>query len=249
MPDLLDRENYPYQYEIEDESKNTPLQAALLMYDPVKYYHYLTIVQSSGYGKTKMCLELLQEHYYGYYLLCDDIVGGFKSNMRLFYDCYNELEKSKRTEMCVSFIRYLEKKINPSGYSCGVHYKSLFTDDFKLQFGEHTYQEWATENKKGLNKDISPTTKNLCSILKSKLDETEVDGVCENLNNVRFNLAQNQNLSLPLLLLPLSSRCWCLYSMKRRGCLTMIYIRVMKAALEYLWTNANLFDLYSHTAL
>ena len=137
----------------------------------------------------------------------------------------------------------------------------MFTEDFKLQSGEHTYQEWATKYEKGLNKDISPTTKNLCSILKSKLDKTEVDGVCENLNNVRFN-SEPDNESSP----ESKSESASAIASPKQPLLVFIFDEAqglfdndlyahMKAALElfpqvvgvFLSTNANLFDLYSPT--
>lgn len=39
--------------------------------------HYLVLLQSSGYGKTRACIELLKTHR-GLYLLCGNVEGGFQ---------------------------------------------------------------------------------------------------------------------------------------------------------------------------
>jgi hypothetical protein len=40
------------------------------------FRHYVLFLQSSGYGKTRLCLNLLKKMF-GIYLLCDNITGGF----------------------------------------------------------------------------------------------------------------------------------------------------------------------------
>jgi hypothetical protein len=44
------------------------------------YRHYVLFLQSSGYGKTRACLNLLENVRPGVYLLCVNVANGFNSN-------------------------------------------------------------------------------------------------------------------------------------------------------------------------
>jgi len=65
-----------------DESIGNSLLSAIetITSAPNDYRHYLWFLQSSGYGKTKRCMELMKT-YKACYVLCESIEGGFKENV------------------------------------------------------------------------------------------------------------------------------------------------------------------------
>ena len=64
-----------------DESVGNNLLSAIdkIASAPNDFKHYLWLLQSSGYGKTKRCIELMKT-YKACYILCESIEGGFKEN-------------------------------------------------------------------------------------------------------------------------------------------------------------------------
>ena len=64
-----------------DESVGNNLLSAIetITSAPNDFKHYLWLLQSSGYGKTKRCIELMKT-YKVCYILCESIEGGFKEN-------------------------------------------------------------------------------------------------------------------------------------------------------------------------
>jgi hypothetical protein len=79
-------------------------------YRPSDHNHSLIVVQSSGTGKTRGCLELITNHFYGVYILCSDIANGWRSNANSFLTEFKRADD--KSQFCVLFLRQLEKEIH-----------------------------------------------------------------------------------------------------------------------------------------
>jgi hypothetical protein len=101
------------------------------VYQPGRHNHSLAVVQSSGTGKTRGCLELISKHFYGVYILCSDVTDGWRSNAASFMVGYEKAKATEKVNFCVSFLRQLEREIQErvaSGDSIAAVSSSQFTE-------------------------------------------------------------------------------------------------------------------------
>jgi hypothetical protein len=71
--------------------------------------HHILFLQSSGYGKTRLCLNLLQKKYLGLYFMCQD--GGFSCSLaiRKLKDDFQAAKKEPARDACVEeFLQRIE---------------------------------------------------------------------------------------------------------------------------------------------
>jgi hypothetical protein len=88
--------------------------------------HYILLLQSSGYGKTRKCLELLKSRK-GLYLLCDDVRGGFR-HCSLFDNLPSPMTKELTAKLLENLMKFIDEAISPA---------ELFRKQFSVHDGKY----------------------------------------------------------------------------------------------------------------
>jgi hypothetical protein len=111
------------------EIRHNDLEAALstISQCPGQYRHYILFLQSTGYGKTRLCLNIMKNRK-ALYLLCDNVRNGFsKSNIiDAFQRKWSDASNPDKMEVVVGFLAKFS-----------AFFESHSPEDlFKLQFDE-----------------------------------------------------------------------------------------------------------------